>query len=430
MKRLVLLFVLLIYGVLPGQNGMVCPTMSDIDNIYFLNNYIGWISTKKHTPSIGIRAEVIKTIDGGQTWKYENIEGFQDIFFVDKEVGFMVSSFNILKTSNGGLNWNIIYSYNTEFTTIEFLNRNIGYVTGINFVSKTINGGDSWQIMLNGGIFNIADMWCFNENNLIIIGEERKIKKTTDGGLTWYEPVSALECFNLTDIYFVDSLTGYITGHRGDFEKKGGIQKTTDGGNTWSVKTNLLNLHQIYFIDSITGFAYGNIFFYRNDYYGSSFFLKTTDKGESWEFYYMNSDHTFYKMFYSNEYFYAGGSKGFIAKSSDYGKNWINLCQKDTVSSIKDGSLFIENENYSLNQNYPNPFNPTTTIKFSLPKEEFVEIIIYDVLGNEVARVVKENFSPGSYEREWDASKISSGIYYLSMKAGEFSQTRKMILMK
>ena len=85
---------------------------------------------------------------------------------------------------------------------------------------------------------------------------------------------------------------------------------------------------------------------------------------------------------------------------------------------------------FSLEQNYPNPFNPSTMIKYQISEYNLVTIKVYDVIGNEVAILVDEYRQAGSYEVEWDASGLPSGVYFYQLKAGEFVQTMKMILMK
>jgi len=85
---------------------------------------------------------------------------------------------------------------------------------------------------------------------------------------------------------------------------------------------------------------------------------------------------------------------------------------------------------YQLQQNYPDPFNPTTTISYTIPKPGFVSLIVYDVLGREVARLVQENKLPGEYSVEWNAMRVSSGVYYYRLTAGNYVQTKKMLLMK
>ena len=85
---------------------------------------------------------------------------------------------------------------------------------------------------------------------------------------------------------------------------------------------------------------------------------------------------------------------------------------------------------YTLSQNYPNPFNPVTNIKFSIPKSEFVKIVIFDVLGREVANLVNDQLTAGLYNVDFDASNLSSGAYFYRIEAGSFIQTKKMLLVK
>ncbi len=85
---------------------------------------------------------------------------------------------------------------------------------------------------------------------------------------------------------------------------------------------------------------------------------------------------------------------------------------------------------FNLEQNYPNPFNPSTTIKFSVPTNEFITLKVYDVLGNEVTTLVNEQRAPGTYEVRFDAGSLASGVYVYKLQAGNFTQTRKLLLMK
>jgi hypothetical protein len=94
-------------------------------------------------------------------------------------------------------------------------------------------------------------------------------------------------------------------------------------------------------------------------------------------------------------------------------------------------------EMYSLRQNYPNPFNPETQIEFSLPRASKVSILVYDLLGEEVSDLIDEDLNPGNYNTKFNASNLSSGVYYYVFKAvpkdgagGTFVETRKMIVVK
>jgi hypothetical protein len=85
---------------------------------------------------------------------------------------------------------------------------------------------------------------------------------------------------------------------------------------------------------------------------------------------------------------------------------------------------------FSFEQNYPNPFNPTTKIRFALPKSLFANLIVYDILGKEVETLVSELLKAGTYEVEWDASNYPSGVYYYKLTAGDYTETKKMVLVK
>ncbi len=110
--------------------------------------------------------------------------------------------------------------------------------------------------------------------------------------------------------------------------------------------------------------------------------------------------------------------------------------QTKTLIAIKDtGAVSVDENNiiindYSLSQNYPNPFNPNTTIKFSIKERGFVQLKVYDILGNEVKTLVNEEKQQGSYTVTFDGSNLSSGIYIYSLKVNKFVQNRKMVLLQ
>lgn len=85
---------------------------------------------------------------------------------------------------------------------------------------------------------------------------------------------------------------------------------------------------------------------------------------------------------------------------------------------------------FSLYQNYPNPFNPVTNIKIGVPTASEVKLIIYDNLGREVTTLVNKQLQPGTYEVEWDGTNYPSGVYYYTLAAGDYSETKKMVLIK
>jgi len=134
---------------------------------------------------------------------------------------------------------------------------------------------------------------------------------------------------------------------------------------------------------------------------------------------------------------YSNAGEPFIGHSSNTSHNqyegfWY-LYYEDVIVTVEDDLTMPAT--FKLEQNYPNPFNPTTIIKFGVPERSNVVLKIYDILGGEVATLVNEEKSSGAYEIEFDASKLSSGVYFYQLKAtsnggqaGEFIQTKKMIL--
>jgi hypothetical protein len=103
--------------------------------------------------------------------------------------------------------------------------------------------------------------------------------------------------------------------------------------------------------------------------------------------------------------------------------------REDWVSSVNLSDSKTP-ESYSLYQNYPNPFNPATTIKYSIPTESFVNIKVYNLIGQQVAELVNEQQQTGNYQVSFDANNLPSGIYFYSIKAGNFAETKKMLLVK
>ncbi|MBE2256704.1 MAG: T9SS type A sorting domain-containing protein [Ignavibacteria bacterium] len=109
-------------------------------------------------------------------------------------------------------------------------------------------------------------------------------------------------------------------------------------------------------------------------------------------------------------------------------KKIISVAGLVTGDNIKGTETPIE---YTLHQNYPNPFNPITKISFSLPKDIKVTLVIYDILGREILKLVNNELKPaGSHTFDFNATKIASGIYFYSFITDEFKQTKRMVLIK
>ncbi len=114
------------------------------------------------------------------------------------------------------------------------------------------------------------------------------------------------------------------------------------------------------------------------------------------------------------------------------GTNGSNIWRRPLSQVVTDvnSEVNLQPEKFSLEQNYPNPFNPSTIIKFSIPNEQYVTLTIFNSLGEEVKELVNEDKPAGDYSVLFDASQLTSGIYFYKISAGSFTQSRKMILVK
>jgi hypothetical protein len=106
----------------------------------------------------------------------------------------------------------------------------------------------------------------------------------------------------------------------------------------------------------------------------------------------------------------------------------INIYKDSTATEVE--QLSESPKDFHLYQNYPNPFNPSTKIRFDLPSSGYTSLKVYDMLGREIAELVNEELSAGSYEFTWNAQALSSGIYFYELKTKEYSLKRKMMLIK
>ena len=123
------------------------------------------------------------------------------------------------------------------------------------------------------------------------------------------------------------------------------------------------------------------------------------------------------------------------------GRTQDNICYFDNISFSPSNSVGVDNrsetlpQGFALEQNFPNPFNPITTLKYDLPEDSFVDITIYDMLSNVVNNLINQNQRRGYKSVQWNATNnlgepVSAGMYIYMIQAGEFRQTKKMVLLK
>jgi uncharacterized protein (TIGR02145 family) len=127
---------------------------------------------------------------------------------------------------------------------------------------------------------------------------------------------------------------------------------------------------------------------------------------------------------------YSGQS--YVYRYAEYAKNsgFSVRCVSNIAVSVKETLSKELPEAFVLFQNYPNPFNPTTSISFTLPSKSFISLEVFDLLGREVATLVNEQKPAGTYTQKWNAANVSSGIYFYRLQAGNYIQTKKLLVLK
>ena len=124
------------------------------------------------------------------------------------------------------------------------------------------------------------------------------------------------------------------------------------------------------------------------------------------------------------------GYRRYLEGANDVRQSGAGLYDNELVTEESIEEVALLPNDFVLHQNYPNPFNSVTTIRYDLPEASDVTLIVYDILGREVKALVSSWQEAGGYNVVWDAGDIPSGIYFYRLEAGNFSATRKLILLK
>jgi photosystem II stability/assembly factor-like uncharacterized protein len=403
------------------------------NHVSFVNDSVGYIT--------GGPIILLKTTDGGYTWNSVVIrDDFMDVWFLSPEEGFVLSPPGLYKTSDRGEKWEKV-SDTTGGTSIFFIDKMTGFIGGLkNQIYKTTDGGISWQNKNITGKtdsnFSINKIAFPDKKNGYAVGYKNTFK-TTDGGENWF-------LINLTGgraLSFIDSLTGWVLSNP--------IIKTTDGGLNWVTlpRISYEDAFDIYFKNKNEGIItlYNQLF-------------KTTDGGEAW-----TADdkcknyQSAYFGFLTKDHGFILGTKHF--ETTDGGNSWTDISQQIGTSLQRFHSP-AENIGYAIGQdglimryydstitsvkkepfqkvneiqlsNYPNPFNNSTKIKFISNIAGKAAIKIYNALGQLIKIFTVNDAEPNRvYEIDFDASRLSSGVYFYQLSIGDKTKIQKALLLK
>lgn len=308
-------------------------------------------------------------------------------------------------------------------------------------------------------------MSFLNETNGWVVGPDAYygvILKTTNGGESWHD-VSLGDNVGKVDVCFVDTLNGWAVGYD-DSNQNVNLYRTRDGGSTWTflAENNYINVNQslyhntITFVDSLRGISYK---YYTDNAYvnGNTKVYLSTDGGMNWSETQEIENAIFNKIKFVNKNTgWLVGYGGVIYRTTDSGESWrkqpsytlntlnsVDLIDENTgwivgsqgtiLHTTNGGVTSVENpinietvpNNFILYQNYPNPFNNSTVINYQLVKSGLTVLMIYDLLGREVKTLVNDYQSEGPHTIRFDASGMSSGIYFYQINNGGSFNTKK-----
>ncbi len=409
------------------QNSGIDSTILCVD---IVDTLLAWAGTKGGT--------VLKTTDGGINWNIASSSLGGDVYSIaaiDNQRAIVIvnspGSTRIRRTVSFGVSWGTVYedtSPGAFLNAIHMFDEENGYAVGdpVNgewILLNTSDVGATWNSAASINQVGVESGWS---NSMDWIGDQYgwfgtddgRVYLTTDGGNAWQSSQTSFT--NSIAIAFNDDQNGVAGGD--------GTDITTDGGISWTVSPN-----------QIPGTTFSGTSIKESPgrwYFVSGNEVYKSYNGESFTLDYNQANifqHIKIKVVAAGDNNwvcgYAVGDNGTIAKYTE----------PFTITNVKNNSTILPQE-FTLKQNYPNPFNPSTTIEFSLPVNANVKIVIYNLLGQEVATILNETRNAGNHSIVWNSTnsesyQLSSGIYFYEINAEgidgkNFHEFRKMVLIK
>jgi len=310
----------------------------------------------------------------------------------------------LFRTTDSGASWTNLGLVSELIYTCDVNGSAIFAGTNNHGIYRSTDDGTTWT-QVNNGLNTIDVRALFVNGNYIFAGAYPGMYRSNDNGENWVELTIGLPnpSVNIFGFTMIGSTLFASTG--------GGVYYSSDNGGSWNY-AGLFSLPLYCIYSYLTNLFAGLT--------GDGINL-SIDNGLTWE-----PVNEGLPSPVSPQSLLTSGDKIFLAAHYD-GLYWRPL--SELVSSVPGSDNDVPTD-YSLFQNYPNPFNPDTKINYSVPQYSQVQIKVFDVLGNEIAILANEEKPVGTYEINWNAESIPSGVYFYQLKAGDFVSTKKMTLLK
>ncbi len=375
-------------------------------------------------------------------------EQLNSAFFLDSDTGYTVSEWGIiLKTTDGGSNWNPLVNptFTSTLNQIYFVNNNTGYIAGRDhagacnngnraLIQKTVNNGSLWTCDTTFPFFDASFLNSLHFPSMNVgygVGDGGWIRKTSDGGNNW-DTIGG-SGINGNSVFFTGASTGYIAGY--DIVAK--VFKTINGGANWTSQLTTSDMNDIYFTDANTGYMAGD----------SGTILKTSDAGVNWNPQVSNTTQDLYSVYFLDALNgYAVGDSGTILVTADSGANW-NIDPIDSTNNLYSVHFPDANTGYAVGENgiilkrtfpvgvdektytkeakitiYPNPVSRGDMFLIQHPLKGAFEVKVFDIMGKTVYRAENQNAIP--------TDELSAGTYFIQLKFHHSVLTEKMSVIK
>jgi len=395
-----------------------------------------------------------------------------DIHFTDLRHGIATSTWppvSVYRTSDGGFTWEPLIEWVDFYPNpdgIEFYNSRIGFLANGLRSANTTDGGETWTVHYHGGR-KLVDLVAYIDSvKMIGVGYElrggeqpgtRRILRSEDGGATWTTVIEEVTYSGFNYVVSVSESLQVVSVQRGDE-----IWRSTDQGHTWS--------QDAYSSNSITDMCSPA----ENTIVASGFILpghypaisKSIDGGLNWTNVFLDTSlraTIFEKIdFPDSLHGWAVGYDGMVAQTNDGGDSW-DLYFIDSVNSSLSSVCFVDSVNgwtvdpplggtrilkfgetnsvrrerpvlptyLQVFPSYPNPFNSSTTFRFELSARDHTAVIIFDVEGKEVDKLLDKTLSAGLHEVHWNPEYLPSGLYFCRVEwKHSIRQTVKIVYLR
>jgi photosystem II stability/assembly factor-like uncharacterized protein len=466
-----------------GGNTWVCdsiPGIPDgcISQVFAIDANTAYVAV--YVISASNSKGIFKTTDGGNSWTKQNaystaLNGPGNIYFFDANNGVVIGDpfLETYTTTNGGQTWNRVsmQALSGEYTwvggSVITGHGNSVWFHTTHRMFRSTDRGNTWTAFPDDSQYYLwLPCIAFQDENTGIyslweFGDTSKIyRKTTNGGATWTDfSNSVLNNITPTSIIHIPGTTASYIVSDGTHSPPRGSALTHDAGENWiPLDTDNFGCWEIRFTNDSSGWGSSHQTNQVYKYIGPPYpvpveltsFTATSNGKEvilNWSTAteINNQGFDIEKSEDNTNFNKIGFVPGFGTttepkcysysdQSVNSGTNYYRLKQVDFDGSYEYSDVvevdFKAFNSYVLEQCYPNPFNPTTTIGFGLQNKSIVKITILNAIGEEVAVVLNEEREAGFHQVEFNAANLPSGVYFYQLKAGEFIETKKMLLLK